>query len=106
MKAVWTIFKPDLRAYFATRLAYIFIVIFLTLAGAFTFFTGGFFERGPADMQSFFIFHPWLYVCRSQLRSGGHPPAAVRHAHGHILEPRQAVPGLGMVFSTHPSGWR
>jgi ABC-2 type transport system permease protein len=60
MRAVWTIFKRELRAYFATPLAYVFIVIFLTLAGAFTFFIGGFFERGQADLQPFFIFHPWL----------------------------------------------
>ena len=57
-----TIMKRELRAYFATPLAYIFIVIFLALAGAFTFFLGNFFERGQADLSSFFIFHPWLYL--------------------------------------------
>ena len=62
MHGVWAIFKRELRAYFATPLAYVFIVIFLALTGSFTFFVGGFFERGQADLSSFFIFHPWLYL--------------------------------------------
>lgn len=62
MRAVITIFKRELQAYFATPLAYVFIVIFLALAGAFTFFVGSFFERGQADLESFFMFHPWLYL--------------------------------------------
>jgi ABC-2 type transport system permease protein len=56
------IMRRELRAYFATPLAYIFIVIFLALAGSFTFFLGNFFERGQADLTSFFTFHPWLYL--------------------------------------------
>ena len=56
------IFKRELASYFATPLAYVFIVIFLVLAGAFTFYLGGFYERGQADLQPFFNFHPWLYL--------------------------------------------
>jgi ABC-2 type transport system permease protein len=37
-------------------------VIFLVLAGVFTFQIGGFFERGQADLQAFFRWHPWLYL--------------------------------------------
>lgn len=62
MSPVLTIMKRELRAYFATPLAYIFIVIFLALAGSFAFFLGNFFERGQADLDSFFVFHPWLYL--------------------------------------------
>lgn len=62
MRAVRTIMRRELAAYFATPLAYIFIVIFLALAGSFTFFMGNFFERGQADLTSFFLFHPWLYL--------------------------------------------
>jgi ABC-2 type transport system permease protein len=62
MHPVRTIFKRELRAYFATPLAYVFIVIFLALTGSFTFFLGNFFERGQADLQPFFVFHPWLYL--------------------------------------------
>jgi ABC-2 type transport system permease protein len=62
MSGVLTVFRRELASYFATPLAYIFIVIFLVLAGALTFFVGSFFERGQADLQPFFNFHPWLYL--------------------------------------------
>lgn len=62
MNPVNIIFRRELIAYFATPLAYVFIVIFLVLAGVFTFYLGNFFERGQADLQSFFTFHPWLYL--------------------------------------------
>jgi len=62
MRNTLTIFRRELASYFATPLAYIFIIIFLVLAGVLTFFLGDFFERGQADLQSFFTFHPWLYL--------------------------------------------
>ncbi len=58
----FAIFRRELKSYFATPVAYVFIVIFLVLAGAFTFYLGGFYERGQADLQPFFSFHPWLYL--------------------------------------------
>ena len=57
-----TIAKRELAGYFATPVAYVFILIFLLLASAFTFYLGGFFERGQADLAPFFNFHPWLYL--------------------------------------------
>lgn len=54
--------RRELASYFSTPLAYIFIVIFLLLSGFFTFEMGSFFSRGQADLQSFFNFHPVLYV--------------------------------------------
>jgi ABC-2 type transport system permease protein len=62
MRATMTVFRRELASYFATPLAYVFIVIFLALAGALTFFLGDFFDRGQADLQPFFSFHPWLYL--------------------------------------------
>ena len=56
------IFKRELLSYFATPLAYIFIVIFLIMNGIFTFELGGFYLRGQADLLPFFGFHPWLYL--------------------------------------------
>ena len=56
------IFKRELASYFSTPLAYVFIVIFLVLAGVFTFYLGNFYERGQADLVPFFNFHPWLYL--------------------------------------------
>jgi len=62
MHNVAVIVRRELQGYFATPLAYVFIVIFLALAGSLAFFAGNFFERGQADLQPFFNFHPWLYL--------------------------------------------
>lgn len=62
MSAVLSVFRREFAAYFATPLAVVFLVIFLVLAGAFTFYLGNFYESGQADLQPFFSFHPWLYL--------------------------------------------
>lgn len=62
MSVSWAVSKRELRAYFTTPLAYVFIVIFVALTGATTFFFGGLFDRGQADMQPMFGFLPWLYL--------------------------------------------
>ena len=62
MNGVTAVLKRELRSYFATPLAYVFIVIFLAMSSAFTFFLGNFYERGQADLASFFTFHPWLFL--------------------------------------------
>ena len=62
MSRIGIIFRRELSAYFATPVAYVFIVIFLVLASAFTFYLGNFYERGQADLSPFFTFHPWLYL--------------------------------------------
>ncbi|MCK5718621.1 MAG: ABC transporter permease subunit [Thiomargarita sp.] len=59
---IWTLFWRELVSYFATPIAYVFIVIFLFLSGIFSFYLGNFFERGQADLVPFFNFHPWLYL--------------------------------------------
>ncbi len=61
-KPLTAIFQRELQSYFATPVAYVFIVIFLVLAGALTFYLGNFYERGQADLVPFFSFHPWLYL--------------------------------------------
>ena len=62
MKQVWPIFKREFSAYFATPLAYVFIVIFLLAMSSFTFYVGRFFDNGIADLSVFFGYHPWLYL--------------------------------------------
>lgn len=62
MNELLAIFKREFAAYFATPLAYVFIVIFLFAMGAFTFYIGHFFDNGTADLEVFFGFHPWLYL--------------------------------------------
>ncbi len=59
---VKAIFRREFEGYFATPLAYVFIVIFLFLTGVFTFYLGAFYERNQADLEPFFRFHPWLYL--------------------------------------------
>ncbi|MEM7016527.1 MAG: ABC transporter permease subunit [Pseudomonadota bacterium] len=62
MGHIGVVFKRELSSYFATPIAYVFIVIFLFLSGIFTFYLGNFFSRGQADLLPFFNFHPWLYL--------------------------------------------
>jgi ABC-2 type transport system permease protein len=62
MSGVTAIMKRELKSYFLTPLAYVFIVIFLVLTSTFTFYLGNFYERGQADLGPFFTFHPWLYL--------------------------------------------
>ncbi len=57
-----SVFKREFNSYFATPVAYVFIVIFLFITGIFTFQLGQFYERGQADLRPFFDFHPWLYL--------------------------------------------
>jgi ABC-2 type transport system permease protein len=62
MNGVVAVMKRELASYFATPIAYVFIVIFLVLASVFTFYIGNFYERGQADLAAFFTFHPWLFL--------------------------------------------
>ncbi|MBO6656945.1 MAG: ABC transporter permease subunit [Pseudomonadales bacterium] len=59
---IGVVLKRELSGYFATPVAYVFIFIFLVLAGVFTFYVGNFYERQQADLVPFFSFHPWLYL--------------------------------------------
>ncbi|MSQ69671.1 MAG: ABC transporter permease [Betaproteobacteria bacterium] len=61
-RSVRTIAKRELSAYFESPVAYVFLVIYLLLAGFFTFTFGGFFERGEAALGSFFNWMPWLFL--------------------------------------------
>lgn len=62
MHNIRAIFRREFFSYFATPLAFVFIVIFLVLAGSFAFYLGGFYERSQADLAPFFNYHPWLYL--------------------------------------------
>ena len=62
MANVLVIFKREFQGYFATPIAYVFMGVFVALAGVFTMYIGGFFIRAQADLTTFFSFHPWLYL--------------------------------------------
>ncbi|MFK2855210.1 ABC transporter permease subunit [Dyella humi] len=62
MNAAIAVMRRELRSYFVTPVAYVFLVIFLVLSGILTFYVGDFYDRGIADLQPFFAMHPWLYL--------------------------------------------
>lgn len=67
MRVTLLIARRELAGYFATPVAWVFLVIYIALAGLFTFYLdgntpGGFFERGEASLERFFSYHPWLYM--------------------------------------------
>ena len=62
MSALGAVFAREFKSYFATPLAFVFIVIFLFAMGAFTFYLGHFYDNGSADLSVFFGYHPWLYL--------------------------------------------
>jgi ABC-2 type transport system permease protein len=62
MSNVVAIAKREMTGYFASPIAFVFIVIFLLLSGFLTFMVAGFFENGQATLTSFFVWLPWLYL--------------------------------------------
>jgi ABC-2 type transport system permease protein len=62
MRNIGIICRRELAAYFGSPLAYVFIVIFLGLSGSLTFYLGRFLARGQANLDPFFLFHPWIYL--------------------------------------------
>lgn len=62
LRNVCAVFKREFVSYFTTPVAYVFLIVFLALAGALTFYIGNFFDRNQSDLEAFFTFHPWLYL--------------------------------------------
>jgi len=82
MHSILTITRRELNGYFSSPLAYVFIVIFLALSGGMTFYLGGWLDRGRADLDTFFNWHPWLYLFLVPAT-----PLGGRAAHGHHRVP-------------------
>ncbi len=55
------VFKRELKSYFATPLAYVFLVVFLFFSGYLTF-KQGFYIARQTDMRAFFMSMPLLFV--------------------------------------------
>ena len=62
LEKTYIIFDRELKGYFRTPLASIFLLVFLSLSSGMTFFLGRFFERDQADLTAFFAWHPWLFL--------------------------------------------
>ncbi|MBN2512798.1 MAG: heme exporter protein CcmB [Sedimentisphaerales bacterium] len=61
MNGFLSVFKRELKGYFATPVAYVFLVIFLFFAGYLPF-KDGFFEIRQAELRLFFQWLPWLFI--------------------------------------------
>jgi ABC-2 type transport system permease protein len=61
MNGFMAVFKRELKGYFVTPVAYVFLVIFLFFAGYLTF-KDGFYETRQADLRIFFGNLPLLFV--------------------------------------------
>ena len=62
MRNTLIVARRELGGYFATPVAFVFIVIFLALQGVLTFNLGNFFARDQADLAPFFGFIPWVFL--------------------------------------------
>ncbi len=56
------ILQRELKSYFESPVAYVFLTVFLILTGFFTFLVGRYYESGQAELRLFFYWHPWLYL--------------------------------------------
>jgi ABC-2 type transport system permease protein len=56
------ILKRELKSFFDSPIAYVFLVVFLVLLGFLTFSVGRYYENGQADLRAFFFWHPWVYL--------------------------------------------
>lgn len=56
MRETFAVFKREFFSYFATPLAYVFIVVFLFAMGAFTFYLGQFYQNEQATLDAFSAF--------------------------------------------------
>jgi ABC-2 type transport system permease protein len=62
MRQIAPLFKREFLGYFRSPVAYVFLVIFLFASVGLAFFAGGFFKAGVASLDSYFTFHPWLFL--------------------------------------------
>ena len=56
------IMRRELKSYFESPVAYVFLVFFLVLLGFLTFVAGHYYEIGRADLRTFFFWQPWVYL--------------------------------------------
>lgn len=62
MSQLTPVFKREFLGYFRSPVAYVFLIVFLVASVGLAFFVGGLFKANQASLQSFFVFHPWLYL--------------------------------------------
>ncbi len=58
----FVIARRELKGYFESPVAYVFLVVFLVLIGFLTFSVRYLYERGIADLTPFFSWLPWVFL--------------------------------------------
>ncbi len=60
---IWSIFKKEIRSYFNSSIAYIFLILFLLIPNILFFYImGGIFKENSATMRTFFIMLPYVFI--------------------------------------------
>jgi ABC-2 type transport system permease protein len=62
MSPITPVLKREFLGYFRSPVAYVFLVVFLMASVGLAFFVGQFFSANQASLESFFVFHPWLFL--------------------------------------------
>jgi len=62
MSQICPLFKREFLGYFRSPVAYVFLIVFLMASVGLAFFVGNFFKAGLASLESYFVFHPWLFL--------------------------------------------
>lgn len=62
MSQILPLFKREFLGYFRSPVAYVILVVFLVASVGLAFFVGNFFKANLATLESFFVFHPWLFL--------------------------------------------
>ena len=64
MRNFKSIARRELLGYFQSPIAYVFIITFLLATMGCTFYLADFYRNGDgtASLESFFVWHPWLYL--------------------------------------------
>lgn len=62
MRNFMAVFKRELKGYFESPVAYVFIIIFLFATAGCTFFLSRLYDTRTASLAPFFVWHTWLYL--------------------------------------------
>jgi ABC-2 type transport system permease protein len=62
MSQITPVLKREFLGYFRSPVAYVFLIVFLMASVGLAFFIGGFFKANLASLESYFTFHPWLFL--------------------------------------------
>lgn len=61
-QTISAVFRREFAGYFRTPLAYVFLAVFNAFAISLAFFVGYIYESGVANLDRFFLYHPWLWA--------------------------------------------